>query len=94
VIASPFNSQFGKLVGMDAPAGTLGGSPFALDSNFLYMPIKEISQEEDETEVFNFSVEEDESYVAEGVVSHNCTAPQYTTDSFHSGVIEIVVKKG
>ncbi len=23
-----------------------------------------------------------------------CTAPQYTTDSFHSGVIEIVVKKG
>jgi Fe-S cluster assembly protein SufB len=47
-----------------------------------------------ETEVFNFSVEEDETYVAEGVVSHNCTAPQYTTDSFHSGVIEIIVKKG
>ncbi|HZU85868.1 MAG TPA: Fe-S cluster assembly protein SufB, partial [Anaerolineaceae bacterium] len=23
-----------------------------------------------------------------------CTAPQYTTDSFHSGVIEIMVKKG
>jgi Fe-S cluster assembly protein SufB len=23
-----------------------------------------------------------------------CTAPQYTTDSFHSGVIEIIVKKG
>jgi Fe-S cluster assembly protein SufB len=23
-----------------------------------------------------------------------CTAPQYTTDSFHSGVIEIVVKRG
>jgi len=94
VISSPFNSQFGKLVGVDAPAGNLSGSPFALDSNFQYMPIKEITQEEDETEVFNFSVEEDESYVAEGVVSHNWTAPQYTTDSFHSGVIEIVVKKG
>ncbi len=33
----------------------------------------------------------------EGAAVHyveGCTAPQYTTDSFHSGVIEIVVKKG
>jgi Fe-S cluster assembly protein SufB len=33
----------------------------------------------------------------EGAQMHyieGCTAPQYTTDSFHSGVIEIVVKKG
>jgi Fe-S cluster assembly protein SufB len=33
----------------------------------------------------------------EGAQAHyveGCTAPQYTTDSFHSGVIEIVVKKG
>jgi Fe-S cluster assembly protein SufB len=58
------------------------------------MPVREISIDEQETEVYNFSVEEDESYVCEGVVSHNCTAPQYTTNSFHSGVIEIVVKKG
>lgn len=35
--------------------------------------------------------------VDEGAEVHyieGCTAPQYTTDSFHSGVIEIVVKKG
>ncbi|GAB4459994.1 MAG: intein-containing Fe-S cluster assembly protein SufB [Anaerolineales bacterium] len=94
VIASPFNPRFGEIVGVDAPAGELGGSPFALDENFMYLPIKQIAVEEMETEVYNFSVEEDESYVAEGVVSHNCTAPQYTTDSFHSGVIEIIVKKG
>ena len=94
VIASPFNPQFGALVGVDAPAGHLSGSPFTLDENFLYMPIRQINVEEQETEVYNFSVEEDESYVCEGVVSHNCTAPQYTTNSFHSGVIEIVVKKG
>ncbi len=94
VIASPFNVQFGGVVGVDAPAGDLSGSPFSIDENFLYVPIKEITVEEMETEVFNFSVEEDESYVAEGVISHNCTAPQYTTNSFHSGVIEIVVKKG
>ncbi len=76
------------------PDGDLSGSPFSLDENFLYVPIKQITVDEIETEVYNFSVEEDESYIAEGVVSHNCTAPQYTTDSFHSGVIEIIVKKG
>ncbi len=35
--------------------------------------------------------------IEEGAQAHyveGCTAPQYTTDSFHSGVIEIVVKKG
>jgi Fe-S cluster assembly protein SufB len=94
IVSSPFNPRFGELVGVDAPAGDWSGSPFALDGNFLYAPVKAIVTGEQETEVFNLSVEEDESYVAEGVVSHNCTAPQYTTDSFHSGVIEIIVKKG
>jgi Fe-S cluster assembly protein SufB len=94
VIASPFNARFGEIVGVEAANGSDSGSPFFLDENFLYMPIKEIIVEEMETEVYNFSVEEDESYVAEGVVSHNCTAPQYSTDSFHSGVIEIIVKRG
>ncbi|MBN1303184.1 MAG: Fe-S cluster assembly protein SufB [Anaerolineales bacterium] len=35
--------------------------------------------------------------VDEGAYVHyveGCTAPQYTTDSFHSGVIEIIVKEG
>ncbi len=94
VIASPFNPQFGAMVGVQAPAGDWSGSPFVLDENFQYMPIKSITVEEQETEVYNFSVDEDESYLAEGVIAHNCTAPQYTTDSFHSGVIEIIVKKG
>jgi Fe-S cluster assembly protein SufB len=94
VISSPFNSRFGELVGMDAPTGDLSGSPFYLDGSYLYVPVREIAVDEQEALVYNFSVEEDESYVCEGVVSHNCTAPQYTTDSFHSGVIEIVVKKG
>jgi hypothetical protein len=94
VISSPFNPRFGELVGVNAPAGDLSGSPFELDEHYLYVPIREIGVDEQEATVYNFSVEEDESYVCEGVVSHNCTAPQYTTDSFHSGVIEIVVNKG
>ena len=94
VIPSPFNPRFGEIVGVDAPAGDLSGSPFQLDENYMYVPIRSITRTEDETEVYNFSVEEDESYVCEGVVSHNCTAPQYTSNSFHSGVIEIIVKRG
>jgi Fe-S cluster assembly protein SufB len=94
VISQPFSQQFGTLVGVEAPAGDLKGSPLHIDENFLYVSICDISVDEQETEVYNFSVEEDESYVCEGVISHNCTAPQYTTNSFHSGVIEIIVKKG
>ncbi len=94
VISSPANSRFGEIVGVDAKDGDLSGSPFQLDENFLYVPIREISKAKQETDVYNFSVEEDESYVCEGVVSHNCTAPTYSRDSFHSGVIEIIVKKG
>lgn len=94
VIASPYNAMFGAFVGQAAPAGQWGGSPFHIDENYLYVPIRSVSVEEMETEVYNFSVEQDESYVCEGVVSHNCTAPQYSTWALHTGVIEIFVKKG
>ena len=93
VISSPWNAQFGAIVGCPAPNGRQSGSPFYLDQEYLYVPIRSIEIEEEATTVYNFSVEEDESYVAEGVVSHNCTAPTYSTDSLHSGVIEIIVRK-
>ncbi|HJT54906.1 MAG TPA: SufD family Fe-S cluster assembly protein [Ktedonobacteraceae bacterium] len=94
VIPSPWNERFGKIVGYPAPDGKKEGSPFALDEQYLYAPIRSIDIEEMDTTVYNFSVEEDESYVAEGVVSHNCTAPTYTSDSLHSAVVEIKVQKG
>jgi Fe-S cluster assembly protein SufB len=65
-----------------------------LDEHYLYVPIRSIEIEEMQTTVYNFSVEEDESYVCEGVVSHNCTAPTYSTDSLHSAVVEIIAHKG
>jgi len=61
---------------------------------YLWMPISSIEKVDAECEVFNLSVEEDESYVCEGVVSHNCTAPVYSTDSLHSAVVEIICKPG
>ncbi len=94
VVASPWNEKFGEVVGYPAPSGKKEGSPFALDEQYLYAPIKAIEIEQMEATVYNFSVAEDESYVAEGVVSHNCTAPTYTTNSLHSAVVEIIVRPG
>ena len=94
VISTPCNSRFGEIVGREASNGTQSGSPFFMDEHYLYLPIRSITTEEVDTTVYNFSVEEDESYVCEGVVSHNCTAPIYSTDSLHSAVVEIMVKKG
>lgn len=68
---------------------------FAIDDNYAYLPIRNIKKEfVKNIQVYNFSVNYDESYVASGVAVHNCTAPVYTTDSLHSAVVEIYVKKG
>ncbi|MCX7838551.1 MAG: Fe-S cluster assembly protein SufB [Anaerolineae bacterium] len=94
VVSSPWNSKFGAIVGQPAPDGRHSGSPFYLDEHYLYVPIRAIEMEEMNTTVYNFSVEEDESYIGEGVISHNCTAPIYSSDSLHSAVVEIIVHKG
>ena len=94
VISAPWNEKFGDIVGYAASNGKNEGSVFALDEQYLYVPIRAIEIEEKEATVYNFSVEDDESYVAEGVVSHNCTAPTYTSDSLHSAVVEIKVQQG
>jgi Fe-S cluster assembly protein SufB len=60
---------------------------------YCWMPIRSIEQIQANCTVYNLSVEDDESYVCEGVASHNCTAPIYSTDSLHSAVVEIIVKK-
>ncbi|MEK7577480.1 MAG: Fe-S cluster assembly protein SufB [Patescibacteria group bacterium] len=94
VISRTSNNLFGQIVGFSAKNGRKEGSPFFMDEQYIYLPIKSIGIREAKTMVYNFSVEDDESYVAEGVISHNCTAPIYTTDSLHSAVVEIIVKKG
>lgn len=62
--------------------------------DYALVPIKDISSEfVNNKKVYNFSVEEDESYVAEGIVAHNCTAPVYISSSLHSAVVELVAHK-
>ncbi len=94
IISRTCNSKFALLVGKSAVNGRYEGSPFYMDDKYLYLPIKSIDVQEEVDPVYNFSVTEDESYVAEGVISHNCTAPVYSTDSLHAAVVEIFVKKG
>ncbi len=92
-VSSQANEKFGEIVGIKSKNGKKEGSPFMIDEDYIYLPIKSIEKKHQETRVYNFSVEEDESYVAEGVISHNCTAPMYTTDSLHAAVVEIIVEK-
>lgn len=62
--------------------------------DYAFVPIKDISSREVQNlNVYNFSVQEDESYVANGVAVHNCTAPIYMSSSLHAAVVEIVAKK-
>jgi Fe-S cluster assembly protein SufB len=68
---------------------------YHVDEQFLYAPIRSIEVDDVENiDVYNFSVEKDESYVAGGVAVHNCTAPNFSSGSLHSAVVEIYVKKG
>lgn len=63
------------------------------DNNYL-VPIKEIKKENFDGFVFNIEVKETNSYLVKGFAVHNCTAPTYSTNSLHSAVVEIIVKKG
>lgn len=97
-ISGAFMVPFGKLAGIKIKEKINGHSRatlFGIDSQFAYVPIRRITKRWVENlPVYNFSVEEDESYVANSVAAHNCTAAMYSEDSLHAAVVEIFVKKG
>jgi Fe-S cluster assembly protein SufB len=98
VIGGEYMVPFGALVGQPVQPQMWGkkrATFFHVDEKYLYAPISSISTEEVKNiDVYNFSVEKDESYIAGGVAVHNCTAPSFSTGSLHSAVVEIIVKKG
>ena len=95
LVTRNMNKKFANLLGIDGiENGVLDGSPVSMDNKYIYLPVKSIQKEKFKGDVFNLSVDDDETYVCEGVISHNCTAPIYSTDSLHSAVVEIFVKKG
>lgn len=90
--------KFGEIVGRAVDSSMNGkkrATKFGFDGYYAYLPIQKIEEiEVKDIEVFNFGVDSDESYVAEGVAVHNCTAPAFTDGSLHSAVVEIFVKPG
>ncbi len=98
VIGGEYVVEFGKWV--DQPVqpqiwDKKRATFYHVDEQFLYAPIRSIEVDDVENiDVYNFSVEKDESYVAGGVAVHNCTAPNFSSGSLHSAVVEIYVKKG
>ena len=62
---------------------------------FFLVPIKRIDRSPYEGPVFNVELESaPNAYVTRGFAVHNCTAPIYSSDSLHSAVVEIIVKRG
>jgi Fe-S cluster assembly protein SufB len=89
--------NFSNIVGIKVENSIRGhkrATMFTIKDGFAYLPIKSIERRKVEgIKVYNFGVEEDESYVVNNIAVHNCTAPIYTTDSLHSAVVEIFARK-
>ncbi|MBS3149111.1 SufD family Fe-S cluster assembly protein [Candidatus Woesearchaeota archaeon] len=87
----------GELLGIkikEKVHGKKRASMFGIDENFAYLPIKTVAKKiVIDVPVYNFSVEDHETYTVGGVAVHNCSAPQYGTSSLHAGCVEIFVHK-
>ena len=57
------------------------------------VPIGEVQRVPYDGLVFNLEVLGQESYLVRGAAVHNCTAPVFSTNTLHSAVVEIIVKK-
>lgn len=97
-ISGSFIAEFGEIIGKKLRSEISGhkrASMFFIQDKYAYFPIRSVNRTYvDNIDVYNFSVEQDESYVCNGVTVHNCTAPVYASDSLHAAVVEIIVKPG
>ncbi len=73
--------------------GTRGPRQVRDAGAYYLVPIRRREDTAYEGQVFNLDVEAPDSYLASGFAVHNCTAPIYKSDSLHSAVVEIVVKR-
>ncbi len=96
-ITGEYLNLFGKIVGIkirEKLNKKKRATMFYVDANYLYAPIRKVKKKfVKNMPVYNFSVQDDESYVANGAAVHNCSAPIYSTDSLHAAVVEIIALK-
>ena len=89
--------KFGKITGISVSPklnNRKRAGMFGINGKFAFYPIKDIERRNVENEVvYNFSVENNETYCVNGVAVHNCSAPVHSENSLHAGCVEIFVKK-
>lgn len=56
----------------------------------FWIPIKTIGIEYQKTFVYNFEVNNTNTYLAQGIAVHNCSAPQRAENQLHAAVVEII----
>ena len=90
----PFSKIVGKPIEPLANGKKRASLHFFKDG-YVFVPIRKIeTRKVKDVPVYNFSVEEDESYTVNGIAVHNCSAPKYGSTSLHAGCVEIFVKRG
>lgn len=58
--------------------------------NGFWIPIRSISQRYEETIVYNFEVNNTNTYLAQGIAVHNCSSPARLENQLHAAVVEII----
>jgi mannose-6-phosphate isomerase-like protein (cupin superfamily)/intein/homing endonuclease len=71
----PYTSKVKRSEVVKAKNSRVVGQGAGTNDTFVITPIREITARYAEVEVFNFEVEEDESYIVEGLAVHNCKVP-------------------
>lgn len=66
------NFKLFESFGFNFEIKTTGNYQYLIDENYIYLPIRKITSEFYAGKVYNFEVEEDHSYIADGVIVHNC----------------------
>ncbi len=84
------NIKIKKQLGRNKRGGRIG-----INKDFVFYPIRHIKSEEVKNmSVYNFAVEDRETYCVNGLVAHNCSSPSYSENSLHAGCVELHVLPG
>jgi Fe-S cluster assembly protein SufB len=55
-----------------------------------WIPIRSIKKQYQETMVYNFEVSNTNTYLAQGIAVHNCSAPSRPENQLHAAVVELI----
>jgi Fe-S cluster assembly protein SufB len=71
-----------------------GSNQIRFNGEVFLVPVRKVEKSHYKGKVYNFETSPSHTYTTENIAVHNCSAPIYSSDSLHSAVVEIIVKKG